>query len=237
MSIETFQLVKERCLLVNMNLRAEMKGEEHQPGMDLAFEFSSANNLLLKLHPELRAAFYKSDDVQQSLDQDFMPNLRFPLMSPFSWELEIPRTLLRIHDPEGGNNDIVFGNGKTNKFHLSFLAGGTVKWKFRVQFSAPDTAASGRLMNLIQQQCTVSLACADEEEAQDNFEQAETITREPMSEARKEAEGMFGNAPVDGEVVDAEFIPTANHADDELAYALAAVVKGKRTSKKMAEIE
>src|SRR3954463_437021 len=137
MFIETFQLVKERCLFAHLNVRTEQHGDEREPACDLKFEFSGANNLLLKLHPDLRDSLYRDDD-NKDIDGDHKPHLKFPLLGTLPWDLEIPRTLLRIHDVDDPANDVVLGGGKTNNFKLTPMEGGTVKWSFRCQFSKPD---------------------------------------------------------------------------------------------------
>jgi hypothetical protein len=188
--LEIFTLVRERCLLVNLNIRTEMHGDERQRAVDLAFEFSGANNLLSKLHPDLRAAFYKPQDTQDMLTADHMPVARFPLLGPISWDLEIPRTRLQLHG-ETPADDVVLGGGKTNQFKLEMMDGGTVKWKFRVQFPNPDDQAIAGLSHFLNDTVPVSLECRDVEEAGDNFEQVEKLSHQPMSEARQKAEDLF----------------------------------------------
>jgi len=191
MTIETFTLVKERCLLVNINLRAEMNGKESKPAVDLAFEFSGANNLLLKLNPALRAALYRADDTIDFVTADHMPHLNFPLMGPIPWELEIPRTRLRIHDVDNEKHDVVLSGGKTNKFKLTPMQGGTVKFQFRCQFSKPDEDSIAKLMRVMNQKVPVSLDCVDEDPKADNFAQADMLAKTPHSEAREKAESLF----------------------------------------------
>lgn len=189
MSNETFTLNRDRCTLANLNLRAERHGDESEPAIDIKFEFDSANNLLSKLNQDLRVAFYRKDDNRDLIDGDHLPALRFPQMGSISWELEVPRTVLRIHQDDVA--DIVLKGGKTNKFKLEFLEGGTVNWTFRCQFSKPDEHATARLMGFLNQPVIVSLHSEAEEVEGDLFEQAEQQAKEPMSEARQAAEKMF----------------------------------------------
>lgn len=197
--LDIFKLVKERCLLSSLNIRTEMHGDQRESAIDIAFEFDSANNLLLKLHPELRATFYRGDDTKDLVTPDHLPHLKFPLCGPVSWELEIPRTLLRVHDVDDEAHDVVLGGGRTNKFKLTLKQGGTVNWKFRVQFSKPDEEQVARLMRVLNQKVPVSLECVDEEEKRDNFEQVEqlSLTGTAPSAARLELESLFDKAPTD----------------------------------------
>lgn len=195
--IDTFQLVRERCLLSNLNIRTEMFGDEKKTAVDIQFDFSGANNLLAKLHPELRASLYKAQDTADMLNADHLPVLRYPLMGPISWDLEIPRTLLRLHGEEG-SPDVLLGGGKTNKFKLHPLDGGTVKWHFRCQFSKVSDADIAGLSRFLNDNVPVSLECKEAEEEPDNFEQVEQLSLAgPISEARQKAEDLFAK-PGDG---------------------------------------
>jgi hypothetical protein len=200
--IETFTLQKERCKLAHLNLRSELHGEEHANAIDLKFEFDSANNVLAKLHPDLRATYYKKDDNRELIESDHLPALRFPLLDPVvKWKVEIPRTLLRLHTDSG---DVVLAGGKTNNFQLTLKEGGTVSWHFRVQFSKPDPAAIAALSGLLQTVVPVTLECRDEDDegTVDLFDQVEQQTQQPMSAARQQAEEMFGAAGTAGTAVD-----------------------------------
>lgn len=198
MSIEAFNLQKERCKLAHLNVRGELHGEETVPAIDLKFEFDSANNLLAKLHPDLRVAFYRQDDNRDLVGGDHLPALKFPLMDPtIGWELEVPRVRLVVH-AEGG--DIVLAGGKANAFKIMMKEGGTINWKFRVQYSDPNKDSLAALSGLLQHVVLVTLESRDEEdEGGDLFDQAEKQAQQPMSEARRLAEQEFGkgDAPVD----------------------------------------
>jgi hypothetical protein len=253
MAIELFTLVRESCLLDNMNIRTEMHGDERESAVDLKFKFSSANNLLAKLHPDLRATFYKANDTRDMVSPDNMPHLRFPLLGPQSYDLEIPRTRLRVHDAQDASHDVVLGGGKTNKFKLTLKEGGTVEWEFRCQFSKPDEEAIAKLMRVLNQKIPVTLECADEEEKPDHFEQAEQITKAPKSEARQKAEDLFLAAPAtDMVLAEPEQVETAPvtldpstkpkrvtkaAAEAPAETAPPPAPKAKRTSRKAAEVE
>lgn len=255
MAIELFTLVRERCLLGHLNIRTEMHGEDREAACDLKFSFSSANNLLLKLHPDLRAAFYRANETRDLVNPDHMPHLRFPLLGEQSYKLEIPRTRLRVHDAEDPAHDVILGGGKTNNFKLVLKEGGTVEWSFRCQFSKPDEDSIAKLMRVLNQVVPITLECADEEEEKpDNFKQAEqlSLAGTTPSEARMKAESMFDKPGTDMKLADPEQVETASMTLDppakpkrvsktaeESAPATdkAAPPKAKRASRKAAEVE
>jgi len=179
-----FELVKERCNLAHVNVRSELHGDEKQTAYDVKFTVSLVNAVLLKFHPELRDAFYKQGE-NKDIDPDFVPNIKFPLLGAISWDLEIPRTLLCIHD-EFENNDVVLSGGRTNKFTFKLKEGGTVEMAFRCQFSEADPADIARLLCALGQTMPISLSCEAVEEEPDKFEQADLLSKEPMSDAREE---------------------------------------------------
>lgn len=241
--LETFTLVKERCMLANMNIRTELHGDERKRAVDLQFDFSGANNLLAKLHRELRHAFYKSQDTKDMVTEDHTPVLRFPLMGAVSWDLEIPRTRLHLHG-ETPADDVILGDGKTNKFKLVMLDGGTVKWHFRVQFSNPDDKAIAGLSRFLNDTVPVSLECRDIEDEGDNFDKVEQLSLTPMSEARKQAEDLFAEPATDmalahdaaapDDVVDAEFIPEPEEVETEPVSIVTPIGTKRRTARKVA---
>jgi hypothetical protein len=254
MAIELFTLVRERCLLDNLNIRTEMHGDEREAACDLKFKFSSANNLLSKLHPDLRAAFYRANETRDLVNPDHMPHLRFPMLGQQSYDLEIPRTRLRVHDAEDATHDVILGGGKTNKFKLTLKEGGTVEWEFRCQFSKPDEDAIAKLMRVLNQVVPITLECADEEEKPDNFKQVEqlSLTGTAPSEARQKAESMFDKPGTDMKLADPEQAETEPVTLDPLAKPKrvskaaeapapaadeAPAPKAKRASRKAAEVE
>lgn len=217
--IDPFSLTKERFLLAHINVRSEKHGKEREPAFDMNFEASLHNSVLTKLHPELRALLYFADATKDFVDSEHMPHLRFPLISAVPYGLEVPRTMLTIHAGDEGD-DLVLIDGKTKKFVIQPIDGGSVKIKFQVQFSKPDEKQVPKLMNLLQKDVTISLASQAAEEVLDNFEQAELLSQEPMSEARQAAEDLFSK-PTGGAPLELEG-DTAGQTENEAVAEVAA---------------
>src|SRR5215203_1272227 len=146
MSIETFELVKEKCTLSHVNVRTKMHGEDRVRAYDLKFQKDFGNAVLKKFHPDLLDTFY-SAAKQSDIDANYKPDLKFGRMGAVAWDLEIPRTMLTIHDIDG--NDLVLVDGKTNKFKFEMLDGGTVKMSFRCQFSELDEDDAAKILRAL----------------------------------------------------------------------------------------
>lgn len=190
-TVEPFALVKERCLLAHLNLRAEKHGDESEPALDIKLELTTANSVLKKLAPGLLDALYDFDK-QTDIEDEFKRKLRFPLLGVLPWDLEVPRTKLTVTDIDG--YAVVLTDGRANKFRIQALDGGSVKLVFRCQFSQPDEDAAASLMRVLQQNVTVDLESVAPAEEPDNFQQADLLGQEPHSAARTEAEKLFNPA-------------------------------------------
>lgn len=211
-----FNLIKEK-MAITVQLRIEKHGDENVNAYDARLQGNFPNAVLLKLHPELRDTFYKPAQ-QGDFEQDFYPERRFPQIDTVAWGLEIPRTLLRLHDASDPCDDLVLGGGTTDKFVLEMLAGGTVKMSFRVKLGELDEDDVAKLLRANGQTIPISLECAAEEEKPDNFEQVDLITQEPHSAARAEAESLFSAPPTTmtlDDVVDASFDPDFREVRDD----------------------
>lgn len=232
-AIEPFSLVKDK-MSVFIHLRIEKHGENNVNAYDAKLSGNFSNSVLLKLHPDLRDTFYKA--AQQADIDGFKKELRFPrIAKPVAWDLEIPRTLLRLHDVHDANEDLILSDGTTDNFVFDMLEGGTVKLSCRVKLAEMSEEQVAKLLRANGQEMPISLECAALEEKPDNFEQAELITQEPISPAREKAESMFSAPPDDqalnvaqspDDVVDATYIDPATTA--------APVVKAKRGGKRAA---
>lgn len=195
MSIDIFNLVKEK-MAVFVHMRLEKHGEENVTAYDIKLSGDFSNSILLKLHADLRDTFYVAD--RQADVEGFKKQLRFPRIdNAMKWAQEIPRTLLTLHDAHDAGEDLVLANGHTDKFEFDMLEGGTVRLSCRVKLPELTDEQVLKLGRANGQTLPVSLECAPLEEKQDNFQQAELITQEPHSDARKELESLFKAPPTD----------------------------------------
>jgi len=229
MAIEIFNLVKDK-MEVYVNLRIEKHGENNENGYDVKCRGRFSNSILLKFDAELRDALYM-DDEQRDVE-DFKKKLRFPrIAKPIAWELEVPRTLLRLHDADNSAEDLVLSDAKTDSFVFEPMEGGTVELSFRVKLKEPSEEQVMKLLRANGQTIPISLECAALEEKQDNFQQAELLTQEPMSEARKEAESMFDKPGTDMALKPDDVVAAAEpEAAPETPTNVEPITKAKRGS-------
>lgn len=188
---QSFQLVKEK-MEVSVQLRIEKHGEENVSQYDIRTKGRFANSAILpKLDDELLNAFY-TDEKQRSLDE-FKRKLRFPRINKaLPWNFEVPRVIATLHDEFGGD-DLIVTDCTADKFTFLPIDGGTVELAFRVKTKELSEEQVIQLLRCNGQECIISIEVAAQEESKDYEEQADLLSREPMSDARAEAEKAFHN--------------------------------------------
>lgn len=150
-----FELTKTKALLVNVNPRAELHGEDKKPAGDLKLLVDLANDDLAMFSPSLKSLLYHWDaqmggdlvDVaKRDEDKHYAPHLRMPKLAPLKWEDEIIGASVTVH--HGVKSDIKLELCSVNEFRIEPKQGGTVSLGFRVQ-AHPDEKAFGKLCSLI----------------------------------------------------------------------------------------
>lgn len=189
---EPFYLIRER-MNIKVKMRTEKHGDEDVSAYDVILNGSFANAILLKLDPGLRPALYAMEQ-SDLIDTTAFHTLKFDLLGPLTWGLEMGRMVLELHDEDDERNNLALTGREVDKFTFELLPGGTVKLGLRVKLGVMDDEEDLlKLLRAANQQMLVSLHQASIEEALDNFDQAEQLTKEPASEARKIADAAFFN--------------------------------------------
>lgn len=190
---EPFYLVRER-MNIKVKMRTEKHGDEDVSAYDVLLAGAFANAILLKLDPELRPALYAMEQGDL-IDTTAFHTLKFDLLGPLSWGLEMGRMVLELHDEDDERNNLVLTGRDVDKFQFELLPGGTVKLGLRVKLGVmEDEEDLLKLLCAANQQMLVSLHQTAIEEAADNFEKAEQLAKEPLSEARLKADAAFFNS-------------------------------------------
>ena len=156
-----FSLKKQQVKLIDVNLRAELHGEEPVPAADLKIEMTASNDTLAEFHPTLKWSLYDKNgqDLVDKVNKDSVTKQRYPAMSGFSWDLSLEHQAVKIHVP-GSKEDIVFGDCKVDAFRIDPKDGGSVDITFRVQLH-PQEKQVGKLHTILKKAVEITL---DEDE-------------------------------------------------------------------------
>jgi hypothetical protein len=203
---EPFNLVRDR-MTVKVKLRTEKHGDDDVNAYDVMLQGAFANAILLKLDAGLRPFLYTQEQGDLIEGQTFN-TLRFPELGPQTWTLAMTRMTLVIHDEEDESESLTLTDREADKFHFELLPGGTVNLGLRIKVGEiEDEDVLLKLLRTSHRQLLVSLQQQAFDDQLDNFQQAEQLSKEPMSEERKAAEKAFFNplgAQSPDEVVEAE---------------------------------
>ncbi len=159
---------EEKMLLANVNVRAEVNGDEREPAGDLKFECDMENAFLTNFHPALKSLLYHFDagrerdlaDQGKTSEAGFAPDLRMPQLEvPLKWDEEMLGAKCRIRVP-GAKSDAGLDPVKVNNWTIEPREGGTCSISFRVQCH-PDEKTFGKLATLVQQEVEVTLTAAE----------------------------------------------------------------------------
>lgn len=163
-----FSLKDQRAKLANVNIRAELHGEDTKVAVDLKIDIKVSNDVLSEFHPDLKASLYKkdSDAAQGKLidEPGHLPALRYPEMSPIKWDWSGAGYETVINYGISGKDDIVMLMTDVDSFRFECCDGGTVGISFRI-VAHPTPDEIGRLSGLVQREITLTLVppSADEQ--------------------------------------------------------------------------
>ncbi len=155
-----FQLENQTAKLSNVNLRAELHGEETKIAVDLKFDTKLSNDVLSYFDPDLKSSMYKqsSESAQGELIDvpGYLPALKFPKMSPIKWDWKGAGYEAVVNYGISGKDDIRMIQIEVDSFKFDFQDGGTVALSFRA-IAHPTSDEIGRLSELVQREITLSL--------------------------------------------------------------------------------
>ena len=155
-----FQLENQTAKLSNVNLRAELHGEETKVAVDLKFEAKLRNDVLSYFDPSLKSSLYgaPSEAMQGELIQEagYLPTLKFPKMSPIKWDWKGSGYEAVVNYGISGKDDVRMIQVDVDSFKFDCQDGGTVALSFRA-IAHPSSDEIGRLSELVQREITLSL--------------------------------------------------------------------------------
>lgn len=161
-----FSLSEQRAKLSNVNIRAEIHGEETKIAVDLKIDVKMSNDVLSEFSPELKSSFYKKKDHGQAdlIDEPGrLTALKFPQMSPIKWDWQGVGYKTVINYGVSGKDDIGLDMTDIDQFRFDPMDGGTVDMSFRI-VAHPTPEEIGRLSELVQREITLTLEEPEAEE-------------------------------------------------------------------------
>jgi len=155
-----FELTEQRSKLANVNIRAELHGEETKIAVDLKIDIKVSNDVLSFFDPDLKAALYeKANDAKQGelIDEPgHLPALKFPPMAPIKWDWTGAGYDAIVNYGVSGKDDITMIQTEIDTFKFDCQDGGTVAISFRI-IAHPTPDEIGRLSELVQREITLTL--------------------------------------------------------------------------------
>lgn len=156
--------------LAHLNVRAEMRGTDPVPAVDMKFVLTAPNSILDQFDAGLKSVLYKpadGEDEQPELDgvdpASSMPALR-------STSIEMPINLnkdylgrnLVVDFGLGGKSNIELSGCDVDNFKVNCMEGGSVEISFRVQASGLDDRSLGTLGTLVKHDVKITLMSSPE---------------------------------------------------------------------------
>ena len=162
------------AILVNVNPRAELAGQQRVPACDLKFEINAPNSILSLFGPHLRDSLYWSsgeppeqselDGIEPVSDK---PNLRNPMLGALSLSSEYAGYELTVDLGLGGkHSNVELAGCDLGQFKIEPKEGGTVTVTFRVQCH-PSEKDIGKLYGKIQQEVSIKLIAPEASDLSD----------------------------------------------------------------------
>ena len=150
--------------IVNVNVRSELRGQDHVPAMDIAARFTTSNNVLSEFDGHLKGMLYQkasSEHEQGALPGiepiTNLPMLRTQILGPLKIKREFTGYKMVIRQGIDDTDNIVIDGCDVDKFVFDCKEGGSVEISFRVQASGVDARVLGRVGALVQQSVEVTL--------------------------------------------------------------------------------
>lgn len=141
-----FQLEDHPAEVINLNVRREKHGDEHQLAVDVKFEAQAGNEILDSLEKGLREALFRKPGKgeQQALPIDGNPltAVKFPALAPVSLQHEFTGYEVEITGELEASEAVALVDAKIKKITAAPLEGGSVTLTFTASAEAePDDLA------------------------------------------------------------------------------------------------
>jgi len=142
-----------RCLvkITKINLRTENHGEEHVLANDVLLLVIAHNSILDHIDEDLKKFLYCKrppvEGEQAPIDDEDMPDERFPLLESLHWGYEGVGYEAIFHIGIDQSSELSIEDCKVNKLQIEPQENGTVRLKLRLQMN-PSTLELAKLAAL-----------------------------------------------------------------------------------------
>ncbi len=197
-----FNTKNEPAELQALTTFSERHGEERVSGLALKLSITQPNTVLDLFDPQLRAAFYRPNDVLSAQTGEPQadtptPVLRFAALSGIRWTKQITGAVVEIAaDDLLGESRVRMTEATVDNFAFNMLEGGSVETTLRVKCK-PDPEDVGALYERLRQTVLVTIT------------PPEHATYEPAAAADDDQADMLDDDGDDIEGDDPDTIPVA----------------------------
>ena len=197
-----FHTTAEPAELQALTTYSEKHGEERVSGLALKLSITQPNTVLDLFDPQLRAAFYRPNDVLSAQTDEPQadtptPVLRFAALSGIRWTKQITGAVVEIAaDDLLGESRVRVTEATVDSFAFNMLEGGSVETTLRVKCK-PDPEDVGALYERLRQTVLVTIT------------PPEHATYEPAAAADDDQADMLDDDGDDIEGDDPDTIPVA----------------------------
>lgn len=171
-----FSLQEQVAVLTSLNTRTEKHGDKHIAAADLKIQSTVENRVLDNFGTNLRTALYCNEEssgqnMALDLEEDFLPNLRYPQVKKLPWQLEIKGCMATIQ-LNGNKKEIVLSDAKLSRICFYPLEGGSLNIEFTLS-DHPTGAEIGKLYEHQNSELKLTLTMPDDHPANDLQEDLE----------------------------------------------------------------
>lgn len=156
-----FELPKQQVKLVKASTPVENHGNDYKLACVLSIEATINNQQLKAFAPALCDSLYRmpaeGESTDLAADQDSPSVLRFPKMSPFSWDHTLVGYTVTVDYGLGDKSNMVLNDAKIDKFTITPMEGGSVVIGFNIAVHPSDLEV-GRLCAKQKQNIEITIA-------------------------------------------------------------------------------
>lgn len=178
---------KQQVKLIKVSTPMENHGKDFKLACVLTIEAAFSNKQLDQFATGLRDSLYRmatdADGADLVTDLEAPSVLKYPKMSPFSYDMEGTGYTLLVDYGLGGASDIELIDAKVDSFAISPLEGGTVAIKFNVAVH-PEALDVGRLCEMQKRDIDITLTAPAATTVQDLFQDAAPTPKKTKAELK-----------------------------------------------------